>query len=65
MAEGSQKIQWNLFGDTPRVCRVCTKALRLKDLQEYRTVYPGQRVEFICHSCWEVQHGRPAPTQTH
>lgn len=51
MAEGSQKFQWNLFGDSPHVCRRCKRTLRVQDVAEERHLFPSNRYEFLCVTC--------------
>jgi hypothetical protein len=48
----SGAFRWTLFEGVMRQCRQCGREpLRIKDVGEHRTLYPGRRTEFLCVEC--------------
>ena len=52
VAAPSEAFKWILFPGVRRICRECGREpLRVKDVGEHRTLYPGRRTEFLCVEC--------------
>jgi hypothetical protein len=56
MAERSEAFAWKLFPGLRRVCDTCGRDLRVRDVREHRTNYPGGRTVFYCKDCVDGRH---------
>lgn len=55
MPAASEPFSWKFWPGAARTCTICDRKLRLQDVSEHRTVYPGGTVEFICRECFRAR----------
>ena len=55
----SGSMRWTLFPGVRRICRQCGKEpLKIRDVGEHRTLYPGRVTEFLCVECQQANTNR-------
>lgn len=54
MARGSEQLTWKQLGGK-HPCSACGRTLRVDEVREHRTVYPGGKLEVFCAACFEAR----------